>query len=391
MNDGNGNNLIEALDRFIDGFVRPLEEKNAELLNDPSARYEPSGVLSRVIVELKKLVRVNSAAEGLYGVPIPDGLGGRGIGPFAQYRVWRHLYSGVGPERILPYESVASFTSGPGAALGALSGRARETVWPSILSGEAVLCFALSEDSATEVGALETTATRISNDFRLNGRKKWVSRGGYADYALVYANVETTGSPTPLRAPTAFLVPLKAPGIRVVGVNRILGRQGGEEVSLAFENVAVSEWQVVGQLHGGANLAASGRAKTALFTAARFVGLAEWALRRTVGMPTAERSAEIAETPVASSLQRLLEKEEAEMRAVDLLAKGCARAFENEDDVSDDIGRLQMMAPDMCGRVYERAMELLGSDALENEARFFDGWHQSLIVKVARAASAKRP
>lgn len=44
--------------------------------------------------------------------------------------------------------------------------------------------------------------------------------------------------------------------------------------------------------------------------------------------------------------------------------------------------------PEMCARVYERAMKIESSDALTNRARLFDGWQPSLIVRVALAGLA---
>ncbi|MBO0730852.1 MAG: acyl-CoA/acyl-ACP dehydrogenase [Acidimicrobiaceae bacterium] len=359
---------LAALDTFLTDVVEPLEEAHSDLLTDPRQRYAASGVLSPGVLGLKREVRTAAAAAGLYALMIPPGLGGPGLTAAHQYAIWCHLYARCGPDRILPYDSLGSFTSGPGAALGGLSERARTEVWPRIISGEQVLCFALSERRGSAHGDVRTTASATKEGFVLRGEKTWVSRGGYADYALVYAMAQDPGQ-TGTTTTSAFLVPLSARGVNLVSVSRLLGRIGGEEVTLAFNDVQVSQWQLVGEVGGGGALAASGAASSTTFAAGRFVGLAQWALRHVA-----------AATGTSESLREATR----EVQAIDRVSK----AFAAQADLGQRDGPLQTMvriaAPAICGRVFERAMQIEGSEALVNEARLFDGWHQSRIVQVAQ-------
>lgn len=371
--------MLDALDQFLDTVVEPLEDESSELLRDPRQRYTTGGLLARPVLELKRRVRTAASAVGLYGLMLPPELGGPGLGWADKYEVWRHLYARCGPDRILPYDSVGSFTSGPGAALGGLSSQARNEVWPRILSGEDVLCFALSERTGSEKRHMRTTAAETGNGYVLQGEKTWVSRGGYADYALVYAATPDS-SPNEPSATSAFLVPLAAPGVTVVSVALLLGRVGGEEVTLAFDDVTLSHWQLVGEVGEGAALAASGALSGTIFTGGRFVGLATWALHH------AATTTGGATDPGNRSGMRLLAEAATEVHGVDLLARQCADQADSGDPARGLQTMVKIGAPQMCGRVYEKVMKIEGSDALTNSARLFDGWHQSCIVQVAQAA-----
>jgi acyl-CoA dehydrogenase len=377
--------LLEDVDRFLDAVVKPLEVEHAELLTDLRRRYRPEGTISAQVLELKRRVRTQAAAAGLYGLMVPAELGGPGLSTADQYAVWRHLYSRCGPDRLLPYDAVGTFTSGPGAALAGLTPEARARIWAPVLAGEEILCFALSERTGSDQAHVQTTASPAGDGFVLRGQKTWVSRGGYADHALVYAVVpgtEPEPEPEPSRpaAPTsAFLVPLSTPGVTVAEVNLLLGRVGGEEVTLAFEDVAVQGWQLVGDIGRGGAVAAAGAAASTIFTAGRFVGLARWALHH-----AAERAGPAA--GVADREARRLTAEAAsDVEAVDLFA----REYSARADAGQPAEQLQALirrdAAAMCGRVYERVMQIEGADALTNRAGLFDGWHQSRIVQVAQA------
>jgi glutaryl-CoA dehydrogenase len=80
---------------------------------------------------------------------------------------------------------------------------------PAMSRGEALGCFGLTEPEAgSDPGSLRTRARRDSGDFVLDGAKAWITNGGIADVALVWAKVDG-GDARSLRG---FLVERGAPG-----------------------------------------------------------------------------------------------------------------------------------------------------------------------------------
>jgi glutaryl-CoA dehydrogenase len=71
--------------------------------------------------------------------------------------------------------------------------------------GEVIGCFGLTEpQGGSDPGNMRTTATRSGSDWRLNGAKQWITNGGIADVAIIWARTE--------EGIAAFLVEAEARG-----------------------------------------------------------------------------------------------------------------------------------------------------------------------------------
>jgi acyl-CoA dehydrogenase len=82
------------------------------------------------------------------------------------------------------------------------------------IEGKAIAAFALTEpDAGSDVSAIKTTATRDGDAYVINGRKRFISNAGVADFYTVFAR---TGSDENGRAAlSAFVVSAKMPGFAV--------------------------------------------------------------------------------------------------------------------------------------------------------------------------------
>lgn len=62
---------------------------------------------------------------------------------------------------------------------------------PRLARGEAIGCFGLTEaDHGSDPGGMETRATRCADGWSLQGTKMWITNGGIADVAVVWAKTE---------------------------------------------------------------------------------------------------------------------------------------------------------------------------------------------------------
>ncbi|MEX0832816.1 MAG: acyl-CoA dehydrogenase family protein [Actinomycetota bacterium] len=62
---------------------------------------------------------------------------------------------------------------------------------PRMAAGEAIGCFGLTEpDAGSDPGGMRTAARRDGDDWILTGTKTWITNGGIADVAVVWANTD---------------------------------------------------------------------------------------------------------------------------------------------------------------------------------------------------------
>jgi len=111
------------------------------------------------------------------------------------------------------------------------------------VEGKAIAAFALTEpDAGSDVAAIKTTATREGDSFTINGRKRFISNAGVADFYTVFAR---TGTGANGRASlSAFIVGAKMPGLKVVERTAMIAAHPIGE--LEFEGCRVPADNMVG-------------------------------------------------------------------------------------------------------------------------------------------------
>lgn len=125
--------------------------------------------------------------------------------------------------------------------------RARWT--PGIRDGRRLSGFVLSEPEAgSDVGAMSTTATRVSGGYSLSGTKTWISNGGIADQYVVFARDADAE-----RSFTAFVVDAQTPGLRVEERLDIVAPH--PMATLAFEDCVIPEDARLGEQGAGMRIA----------------------------------------------------------------------------------------------------------------------------------------
>src|SRR5712691_4407357 len=59
---------------------------------------------------------------------------------------------------------------------------------PKLAHAQAIGCFGLTEpDFGSNPGGMRTTAKKVGDQWILNGEKRWITSGGFADVAVVWA------------------------------------------------------------------------------------------------------------------------------------------------------------------------------------------------------------
>ena len=119
-------------------------------------------------------------------------------------------------------------------------------------SGKAIAAFALTEPNAgSDVAAIETTARRDGESYVIDGRKRFISNAGIADFYTVFAKTGTREDGRPILS--AFVVGSKMQGFRVVERTPLIAPHPIGDI--AFDQCRVPAEDMVGNEGDGFKLA----------------------------------------------------------------------------------------------------------------------------------------
>jgi glutaryl-CoA dehydrogenase len=106
----------------------------------------------------------------------------------------------------------------------------KERWLPGMATGELIGCFGLTEpDSGSDPASMRTVAKRDGNDWILNGTKMWITNGGIADVAIVWARTDD--------GVRGFVVPTDTPGFTAGDVPPKVSLRASITSELVLEDV----------------------------------------------------------------------------------------------------------------------------------------------------------
>ena len=114
---------------------------------------------------------------------------------------------------------------------------------PKMAKGEVVGCFGLTEpDSGSDPGSMQTRACRDGDSYILNGTKMWITNGGIADLAVVWAKTED--------GIRGFLVERGTPGFTTSNIHQKLSLRASITSELHFADCRVSAENMLPNVRG---------------------------------------------------------------------------------------------------------------------------------------------
>ncbi|RKE37810.1 acyl-CoA dehydrogenase [Paraburkholderia sp. BL23I1N1] len=275
---------------------------------------------------------------------------------------------------------------------------------PRLASGELTGAFALTEaEAGSDATALRTTARRDGDHYVLDGSKCFITNAPIADLFTVMAR---TDSATPgAGGISAFLVERGMPGLSTSAPYEKMGQAGSPVGDLVFNACRVPAANLIGGVEGqGFRTAMKVLNKQRIHLAALCTGPAMRMLEEAVAY-TSKR--EQFGKPVAEFqlVQALIAECQTEIFAARSMILETARKRDAGEDVALEASMCKMFASEMCGRVADRAVQMLGGrgylagNAVERfyrdvrAFRIYEGTtqiHQLNIAKITLRRAAER-
>ncbi len=228
-------------------------------------------------------------------------------------------------------------------------------------NGKAIAAFALTEPNAgSDVSAIQTTARRDGETYVIDGRKRFISNAGIADFYTVFARTGTREDGRPVLS--AFVVGSKMQGFRVVERTSMIAPHPIGEI--AFDACRVPAEDMVGNEGDGFKLAMETLDTFRASVGAAACGMARRALDHSVRYASGRKQFGrlLAEHQL---VQAKLADMITELDAARLLVYRAAYARDTTSErVTREASEAKLFATEAAGRIIDSAVQIHGGAGL---------------------------
>ena len=320
--------------------------------------------LAREIDETGRFPRetFRKAAElGLTGVALPESEGGAGFDHIA-YSIVIEEISRVCASTGVILSVQNSLYCDPIHRFG--TEQQKKQFLEPFARGEKIGCYALTEPQAgSNAAALATKAVLKGDRYIINGTKAWITNGGVADAAIVYANTDPAKGEKGI---TALVVERGTSGFKVGKEEKKLGIHATACVELSFSDCEVPAGNRIGNEGEGYKVALSTLDGGRVGIAAQATGIAQGAFeqalayaqqRQAFGHPIADFQA----------IQFMLADMATEIDAARLLVRKAAWKQDEGARFSMEASVAKLFASELATRVTHKAIQIHGGNGYSSE------------------------
>ncbi len=368
--------LLKTIRRFIEAELAPLEELVEETGSLPA--------------EDAKRIFEKSRALGLYAMNVPEKFGGAGLSAVETMLVEEQFGHTTD---ILIRRAFGNVYE----VLFACNQSQQERWLLPCVRGERTCSIAITEPGAgSDAGAIRTTAVKDGNKWLLNGQKHFISDGYFSDFFVVSAVTDKSAGHKGI---SLFLVDKDVQGLTVGRDQKMMGLRGTSHVELFFDNIVLSEENLLGELGTGMRqiLTTLGRVRLAQ-VGARAVGKASHILNLAIDYANGREQfgQSIGQFQM---VQQMIADSVIDINSARLLLLRAAWEIDQGgNDAKDWISMVKVHAAEAANRVADRAVQIFGGMGYSKDlpieryyrdvriSRIYDGTseiHRTVIAKDA--------
>ncbi|WP_057979364.1 acyl-CoA dehydrogenase [Caloramator mitchellensis] len=326
----------EMLEKFVENEVKPMAAEVDEKETFP-------------LENVKKMAKL-----GLMGIPFSKEVGGSG-GDFISY--------------IMAVEEISKACATTGVILSAHTSlccwpiynfgneEQKKKYLPSLLKGERLGAFALTEPNAGTDAASQQTVAKLEGDYYiLNGSKVFITNGGYADVFIVFAMTDRSKG---TKGISAFIVEKGFEGFEIGKIEEKMGIRGSSTAELIFKDCRVPKENLLGQEGKGFSIAMATLDGGRIGIAAQALGIAEGALDEAVKYMKERKQFG---KPIATfqGLQWYIAEMATKVEAAKLLVYKAAWKKQNNMPISFDAAMAKLYASETAMEVTTKVVQIFG-------------------------------
>ena len=319
---------------FADSVLRPAAEKLDREERFPAEIYQQMAEL------------------GLFGICVPEDLGGPGFDTVAYAVVMEELSRG--------YSSVAD-QCGLVELIATLLVRHGTPEQKAMLADILAMCkkvaYCITEPEAgTDVSGLRTTATPDGTGWRLDGGKIWIHNAPVADVGFVLARTDREAGN---RGMSIFIVDLHAKGVERGPKEHKMGQRASQVGALTFTDVKLGSDALLGEKGRGFHMMMSVLDKGRVGIASLATGIAQAGLEAAVDY-AAQRKQFGKSISEFQGVQWLLADMAKDIEAARLLVLSAASKIDRGEDATKSCSIAKCFAGDMAVQRTADAVQVFG-------------------------------
>ncbi|RYH06669.1 acyl-CoA dehydrogenase family protein [Tropicimonas sp. IMCC6043] len=327
--------LVDNVRSFSDDIVRPRAEALDQSSEFPRDIYEKMAEL------------------GLFGITVPEELGGAGMDVLSYTLVMEELARGYASvaDQCGVVELIATLLSQYGTA------EQQARYLPDILAAKTIIAYCITEEEAgSDVAGLRTTSTKGDDGWVLNGSKLWIHNAPVADLGFVLAR---TAPEAGHRGMSIFIVDLHAAGVERGPKEHKLGQRASQIGALRFTDVKLSEDALLGELNRGFYIMMSVLEKGRVGIAALATGIAQAGLE--AALAYAKQRKQFGKAIIDhQGLQWILADMAKDIAAARALVREAALKLDNGVPAGMACSIAKCFASDMCVAQTSNAIQVFG-------------------------------
>ena len=301
------------------------------------------------------------AELGFLGIAVPEPYGGSGLDNVSYVLAMEEIARACASTAVIMSVN-NSLVCDPILRVGT-DAQKREWLTP-LASGKLLGCFALSEPEAgSDSAAQKTTATPAGDEWVIEGTKNWITNGPVADVCVLFAMTDKSAGHKGI---SAFILPMKAKGVRCGPPDDKLGIRGSKSSQIFLDDVRLPKDALLGEVGGGFKVAMSTLDGGRIGIAAQALGIARASLedslayaaqRRSFGKVIAQHQA------IAFKLADMA----TELDAARLLTWRAAYLKDAKQPYGKEAAMAKLYASDIANRGAREAIQIFGGNGYVTE------------------------
>jgi len=254
----------------------------------------------------------------------------------------------------------------------------------ALAAGEILGAFCLTEPAAgSDAAGIQATATRVGDNYKMNGTKTWVTNGSAAGVYLVFAKTDPAASGKGI---SAFLVEPGFPGCKVGRHEDKMGQRSSPSVEITLNDCVVPVSARVGKEGQGLKIALSALDGGRIGIAAQAVGLAQGALEESLKFAKARKAFGKA-IGEFQAIQWMLADMHTEIEAARGLVYQAAYLKDAGGKMGSAASRAKLYASEMANRVVYKALQIHGSQGYSRESEVERMYRDARVISIYEGTS----